>query len=206
MTAPLPFTNQEAKECAKYFEDIANQSGDMVSVSLPQSKARKLIETLLWVATERTEEETGTNLILSGNSKVPVKADTLAGALAEVASEALKAGQRRDFEAGTLFAYWQSVTDNKHITWTREKATRAQKAIRLFGFEVCLWAVDGVMGHPNFNQKDGSEHHNFSTIFNHDETERTEQLAQYARKRNKVKRHRMITRLIEKGYQPKEDS
>ncbi len=205
MRAPLPFSNEEAEQTADWLESKLSKTKTS-KILIRTERARRIVETLRWVATEQAESNTSTAIVLAAKAEVPVKADALVGALAEVANDAMNTQQRRDFEAGTLFAYWQAKTGNKHMTWTREKATRAQRFIRMFGLETCLWGVDGVMGHPDHNHNDGSSHHGFTSIFNFKDTERVEKLAEYARRRNKKKVHRMIERLIEQGYQPKGDS
>lgn len=150
-----------------------------------------------------SERERSTALVLAAKGTAPIKATALVSALKEVECESLKADQIRDFEAATLFAYWKSVTDHPRSTWIREKATRLRRFISMFGLETCLYAVDGVKGHPSHNHKNGEKFHELNSIFKFDETERVEKLAEYARKRDGSARHRMVARMMEQGYQPK---
>lgn len=147
-----------------------------------------------------TEGKESVALVLAAKAQVPVKGNELLAVLAEVECAELKAQNRRDFEAATLFAYWRSKTRHPRSAWTREKCTRLLRFIKMFGFEQCLWAVDGVMGHPNFNHRDGSTHHELTSIFNFEKTERVEMLAEYAQVRNKADRHPILERLAKKGY------
>jgi len=213
MTAPSPFTNKEAEEWADRIEQLAQRatsdSVDQLAVHFSIGEGEKLAASLRWMATEQVEKPTkptGTDVVLSARSNVPVKMEALTTALAEVMGQTLDARQRRDFEAGTLFAYWVSRTENPRSTYTREKATRLQRFIHMFGLETCLYAVDGVMGHPSFNHQDGKTFHDLSSIFKFNDTERVEKLSEYARKRDKSPRHMMILDLIAGGYQPKDDS
>jgi len=209
MTSPLPFTNEEADEFADWIEDRVQEETPNVVLDLPCEQVRRLAASLRWMATEQVEKPTkptGTDVVLSARSNVPVKMEALTTALAEVMGQTLDARQRRDFEAGTLFAYWVSRTENPRSTYTREKATRLQRFIHMFGLETCLYAVDGVMGHPSFNHQDGKTFHDLSSIFKFNDTERVEKLSEYARKRDKSPRHMMVLDLIAGGYQPKDDS
>ena len=95
-----------------------------------------------------------------------------------------------------VFAYWVAKfnKDNARTKLTLGRWQRLKKYIGLYDIETCLYAVDGAKIHPHANQEDGKTFHEFAEIFMNkpEGSDRLEKYSEYARKKDKHPKHRLL--------------
>jgi len=181
-----------------------------VSVSVDGSKGEEVVKRQDGSSEEEKRyignegEEQSTALVPKPTADIPIKGDALHKILGEVVFADLEQEAFENFECGTLFAYWRARAKKPNAVWTEDRFRRAARYWRIYGLETCLYAVDGAFGHPDHNHESGKTYHDFENIFLLGASGgpgRVEKLSEYARKRNRGTRHKVITRLMEKQYE-----
>ncbi|KKM20857.1 hypothetical protein LCGC14_1641290 [marine sediment metagenome] len=93
------------------------------------------------------------------------------------------------------FAYWVAKMgkDNARVKLSLGRWDRLKKYIKMYNLETCLYAIDGARIHPDMNQ-DGRTFHEFEEIFMNkpEGPGRVEKLSEYARKKDKHPKHRLL--------------
>lgn len=127
----------------------------------------------------------------------PLTAQSVLSTLEQLTEQSDIQKTLRTWQIRAIFAYWVKVMkkDNKRVLLSKDRWVRIDKYLRLYQIEACLYAIDGALTHPDLNHESGRSYHELEQIFlkGSDGPGRVEKLSEYARKRHRERKHRLLT-------------